>query len=70
LVAAMNPCPCGHLGDRRRECRCSPMQVRKYRGKISGPLLDRIDIQVEAPALTLDELRNAAPGEASAAIRE
>ena len=70
LVAAMNPCPRGHLGDRRRECRCSPMQVRKYRGKISGPLLDRIDIQVEAPALTLDELRKAAPGEASVAIRE
>ena len=69
LVAAMNPCPCGHLGDRRRECRCSPMQVRKYRGKISGPLLDRIDIQVEAPALTLEELRDAAPGEASAVIR-
>jgi magnesium chelatase family protein len=69
LVAAMNPCPCGHLGDRRRECRCSPTQVRKYRGKISGPLLDRIDIQVEAPALTLEELRDAAPGEPSAAIR-
>jgi len=69
LVAAMNPCPCGHLGDRRRECRCSPMQVRKYRGKISGPLMDRIDIQVEAPALTLEELRDAAPGEPSAAIR-
>jgi magnesium chelatase family protein len=69
LVAAMNPCPCGHLGDRRRECRCSPMQVRKYRGKISGPLLDRIDIQVEAPALTLEELRDAAPGETSAAMR-
>jgi magnesium chelatase family protein len=69
LIAAMNPCPCGHLGDRRRECRCSPMQVRKYRGKISGPLLDRIDIQVEAPALTLEELRDAAPGEASAVIR-
>jgi magnesium chelatase family protein len=69
LVAAMNPCPCGHLGDRRRECRCSPTQVRKYRGKISGPLLDRIDIQVEAPALSLEELREAAPGEPSAAIR-
>jgi len=69
LVAAMNPCPCGHLGDRRRECRCSPMQVRKYRGKISGPLLDRIDIQVEAPALTLEELRDAAPGETSSAMR-
>ncbi len=69
LVAAMNPCPCGHLGDPRRDCRCSPMQVRKYRGKISGPLLDRIDLQVEAPALSLDELRTAAPGEPSAAIR-
>lgn len=69
LVGAMNPCPCGHLGDRRKECRCSPTQVRKYRARISGPLLDRIDIQVEAPALTLDELRDAAPGEGSAAIR-
>ena len=69
LVAAMNPCPCGHLGDRRRECTCSPMQVRKYRGKISGPLLDRIDIQVEAPALSIDELRDAAPGEPSATMR-
>jgi magnesium chelatase family protein len=69
LVAAMNPCPCGHLGDRRRECRCSPTQVRKYRGKISGPLMDRIDLQVEAPALTIEELRDAAPGEPSAAIR-
>jgi len=69
LVAAMNPCPCGHLGDRRRECRCSPVQVRKYRGRISGPLLDRIDLQIEAPALSLEELRDAAPGEPSAAIR-
>jgi len=69
LVAAMNPCPCGHLGDRRRECTCSPMQVRKYRGKISGPLLDRIDIQVEAPALSIEELREAAPGEPSATMR-
>jgi magnesium chelatase family protein len=69
LVAAMNPCPCGHLGDRQRECRCSPMQVRKYRAKISGPLLDRIDIQVEAPALSIEELRSAAPGEPSEAMR-
>ena len=69
LVAAMNPCPCGHLGDRRRECRCSPVQIRKYRGRISGPLLDRIDLQIEAPALSLEELRDAAPGEPSAAIR-
>lgn len=69
LVAAMNPCPCGHLGDRQRECRCSQMQVRKYRAKISGPLLDRIDIQVEAPALSIEELRSAVPGESSEAMR-
>ena len=69
LVAAMNPCPCGHLGDKQRECRCSPQQVRKYRAKISGPLLDRIDIQIEAPALSLDELRTAQLGESSELIR-
>ena len=69
LVAAMNPCPCGHLGDARRECRCSLAQIRKYRSKISGPLLDRIDIQIEAPALSLDELRSAEPGETSEAMR-
>ena len=70
LVAAMNPCPCGHLGDRQRECRCNPGAIQRYRGRISGPLLDRIDIQVEAPALAIDELRAAAPGETSAAMRE
>ncbi len=69
LVAAMNPCPCGYLGDRSRECRCTPVQVQRYRSRISGPLLDRIDIQVEAPALSIAELRNEAPGECSAAIR-
>ncbi|MFM9000792.1 MAG: YifB family Mg chelatase-like AAA ATPase [Opitutia bacterium] len=69
LVAAMNPCPCGHLGDRMRECRCSPSQVRRYRSRVSGPLLDRSDVQVEAPALTIEELRSAAPGEASAEMR-
>lgn len=69
LVAAMNPCPCGHLGDRLRECRCTPAAVQRYRGRISGPLLDRIDIQVEAPALGIEELRSARPGEGSAAIR-
>lgn len=69
LVAAMNPCPCGHLGDRLRECRCTPAAVHRYRGRISGPLLDRIDIQVEAPALGIDELRSAQPGEKSAAMR-
>ncbi len=69
LVAAMNPCPCGHLGDRRNPCRCSPDQVRKYRARISGPLLDRIDLHVEAPALGIEELQAAKPGEASAPIR-
>lgn len=70
LVAAMNPCPCGYLGDSRRECRCSPTQIQRYRSKVSGPLLDRIDIHVEAPALGIDELRDQKLGESSAAIRE
>jgi magnesium chelatase family protein len=70
LVAAMNPCPCGYLGDPRHECRCSVAQIQRYRSRISGPLLDRIDIHVEAPALGIDELRDERPGESSAAIRE
>jgi magnesium chelatase family protein len=69
LVAAMNPCPCGYLGDPKHECRCAPAQVQRYRARISGPLLDRIDLHVEAPALTIAELRNDRPGEPSAAIR-
>lgn len=69
LVAAMNPCPCGYLGDSRRACRCSPSQVQRYRHRLSGPLLDRIDLHVEAPALSLAELRTARPGESSCAIR-
>lgn len=70
LVAAMNPCPCGYLGDKSRRCVCSPVQIQRYRSRLSGPLLDRIDIHVEAPALSIDELRAAAPGETSAAMRE
>ena len=70
LVAAMNPCPCGYLGDKSRRCRCSPVQIQRYRSRLSGPLLDRIDIHVEAPALSIDELRTSAPGESSAAMRE
>jgi magnesium chelatase family protein len=70
LVAAMNPCPCGYLGDAKRECRCGPTQIQRYRAKISGPLLDRIDIHVEAPALSIEELRSERPGEPSATIRE
>ncbi len=70
LVAAMNPCACGYFGDPRRECRCSPKQVENYRNKISGPLLDRIDIHVEAPAVEFRELGSNAPAEASEAIRQ
>jgi magnesium chelatase family protein len=70
LVAAMNPCPCGYLGDPKHECRCSPTQIQRYRSRISGPLLDRIDIHIEAPALSLTELRSEKTGETSAAICE
>jgi magnesium chelatase family protein len=67
LVAAMNPCPCGHLGDPRHECRCTTLGVERYRARISGPLLDRIDLHVEVPAVGLAELRSA-PGEPTAAV--
>jgi len=70
LVAAMNPCPCGYLGDPKHECRCTPTQIQRYRSKISGPLLDRIDLHIEAPALSLAELRSVQPGETSAVMRE
>ncbi|MGC6423575.1 MAG: YifB family Mg chelatase-like AAA ATPase [Lentimonas sp.] len=69
LIAAMNPCPCGYTGDSSRECRCSVPQIQRYRSKISGPLLDRIDLHVEAPALRIKELRDAKPGERSDTIR-
>ena len=68
LVAAMNPCPCGYLGHASGKCRCTPDQVARYRGKISGPLLDRIDLQIEVPALPEAELTRQAAGEASAEI--
>ena len=70
LVSAMNPCPCGYLGDLRRRCTCREMQIHRYRSRISGPLLDRIDIHVEAPALSIEELRQKERGEASLVIRE
>jgi len=70
LVAAMNPCPCGYLGDPARECRCSPNQIEKYRQRISGPLLDRIDLHVDVPAVNYKELRSESGGESSAVIRE
>jgi len=69
LVAAMNPCPCGFFGDPKRECRCSQSQIQNYRNKISGPLLDRIDIHVEVPAIPYRDLASIAPAEPSASIR-
>ena len=70
LVAAMNPCPCGYYGDPKRECRCSPGLVERYRQKISGPLLDRIDLHVEAPAVEYKDLSDNTPAESSATIRD
>jgi magnesium chelatase family protein len=69
LIAAMNPCPCGYLGSSIKACRCTPDQVSRYQGKLSGPLLDRIDLQVEVPTLTADVLMQAAPGESTATVR-
>lgn len=63
-------CPCGYFGDPKRVCRCSRMQIEKYRQRISGPLLDRIDIHVEVPLIEYKELADAKTGESSAAIRE
>ncbi len=70
LVAAMNPCPCGYLGHYGGKCRCTPDQVARYRWKLSGPLLDRIDIHVEVPAVPQEELLAQAPGEPSEAVRQ
>ncbi len=69
LAAAMNPCPCGYHGDLSHECTCVPMQIQKYRGKISGPLLDRIDIHIEVPAVKFKELSGTSLGEKSESIR-
>ena len=70
LVAAMNPCPCGYYGDTKRECRCNSVQIQRYRAKVSGPLLDRIDIHVEVPSVKYQDLSSAERGEPSAQIRE
>jgi magnesium chelatase family protein len=69
LAAALNPCPCGYFTDPRHECSCSPQQIQKYMSKISGPLLDRIDIHVEVPALSYDELSQKEAGEDSDTLR-
>lgn len=70
LVAAMNPCPCGFFGDPVRVCRCTPQEVARYRGKLSGPLRDRVDLIVEVPAVPASALGDGASAEPSAAIRE
>ncbi|MBM4287206.1 MAG: YifB family Mg chelatase-like AAA ATPase [Deltaproteobacteria bacterium] len=70
LVAAMNPCPCGFLGDGKRPCRCSPNQIKTYQTRISGPLLDRIDIQVHVPAVPFQDLAAGPDGESSAALQQ
>ena len=69
LIAAMNPCPCGYLGHYSGRCRCTPDQVARYRRKLSGPLLDRIDVQIEVPSLRDDELTRLSEGESSARVR-
>ncbi len=70
LVAAMNPCPCGYFTDPQRPCKCSPTQIDKYLARISGPLIDRIDIHIEVPAVRFAELRSAQEGTSSAGMRE
>jgi magnesium chelatase family protein len=70
LIGAMNPCPCGYLGSTQKTCRCTPDQVARYQSKLSGPLIDRIDLHVEVPAVVTTELMLAQPGESSASIRE
>jgi magnesium chelatase family protein len=70
LVAAMNPCPCGYLGDAKHPCKCNPIQIERYMGRISGPLLDRIDLHIEVPAVPFQELSASADGTASAVMRE
>jgi magnesium chelatase family protein len=68
LVAAMNPCPCGHLGDPAASCRCAPERIEAYRARISGPLLDRIDLHVEVPRVSAEAITSRQPAEASAAV--
>lgn len=69
LVAAMNPCPCGYLGDGARECRCTPLQVQRYRSRLSGPLRDRIDLTAHTPALPVSALAGVTESEPSSAVR-
>ena len=70
INAAMNPCPCGYYGSRVRQCRCNEHEIRRYLERISGPLLDRIDLQVETDAVSVDEISRAGESESSASVRE
>ncbi|MBM4386105.1 MAG: YifB family Mg chelatase-like AAA ATPase [Deltaproteobacteria bacterium] len=70
FIAAMNPCPCGYYGDRTRRCLCSPNEILRYRSRISGPLYDRIDIQIEVPPVPFRDLKKGCAGEESSAVRE
>ena len=70
MIAAMNPCPCGFYGDNTRECRCTPGIIQRYLSKVSGPLLDRIDLHIEVPAVPYKELRSKTDGQSSAQIQE
>ncbi len=70
LIAAMNPCPCGYAGDDSRRCRCSPLQIQRYQGRVSGPILDRIDLHIDVPAVRYQDLQRQDGGEPSAAVRD
>ena len=70
FVASMNPCPCGYYGSRIRQCHCGEAAIRRYLSHISGPLLDRIDLQVEVDAVPVSEINDSAPAECSASVRE
>jgi len=66
----MNPCPCGHYGDNLKPCTCTPQMIIRYRSKVSGPLLDRIDIHIEVPRVNYQELKDDTPSESSKSVRE
>jgi magnesium chelatase family protein len=70
LVSAMNPCPCGYFGDLKRECRCGPLQVQRYRQRVSGPLLDRIDLHIEVPAVEYQDVSSERVEESSSSVRD
>ena len=69
LIAAMNPCPCGYVTDPKRQCKCSTNQIEKYLAKISGPLVDRIDIHIDVPAVPFNALQSEAPGTSSSEMK-